>query len=140
MPSENFSNWLWVKVHTFWEGHKILRNLQSWFDRYYIGQNLRWKFCKNLWPSQNIWTLCKRKETNLKVKIRLRLVLAIINKGVLKVISFLGFGFGFLSLGFSFRNTFRGFWIFQMFFVILIFFVKLKKTPKSLNYFLKTTQ
>ena len=28
------------------------------FDRYYIGRtNLRWRFRKNVWPSQNIWTL-----------------------------------------------------------------------------------
>ena len=26
------------KVHIFWEGHKILRNLQLTFDWYYIGQ------------------------------------------------------------------------------------------------------
>ena len=26
------------KVHIFWEGHKILRNLHRRFDRYYIGQ------------------------------------------------------------------------------------------------------
>ena len=27
-----------IKVHIFWEGHKILRNLHCRFDRYYIGQ------------------------------------------------------------------------------------------------------
>ena len=27
-----------VKVHIFWEGHKILRNLHCWFDWHYIGQ------------------------------------------------------------------------------------------------------
>ena len=27
-----------VKVHIFWEGHKILQNLHCRFDRYYIGQ------------------------------------------------------------------------------------------------------
>ena len=26
------------KVHIFWEGHKILRNLHRRFDRYYIEQ------------------------------------------------------------------------------------------------------
>ena len=26
------------KVHIFWEGHKLLRNLHRRFDRYYIGQ------------------------------------------------------------------------------------------------------
>ena len=29
---------LFVKVHIFWEGHKILRNLHRRFDRYYMGQ------------------------------------------------------------------------------------------------------
>ena len=33
------------KVHIFWEGHKILRNIHLTFR-------------KILWPSQNIWTLC----------------------------------------------------------------------------------
>ena len=28
----------YFKVHTFWEGHKILWNLHHRFDRYYIGQ------------------------------------------------------------------------------------------------------
>ena len=47
-----------VKVHIFWEGHKILRNFHRRFDRYYIHMtNLRWRFRKILWPSQNIWTL-----------------------------------------------------------------------------------
>ena len=84
-----------VKVHIYWEGNKILRNLHRRFDCYYsrvrnkctpmlikfltIFQrllpysglhraytldsgvynktNLRWRFLKNLWPSQNIWTL-----------------------------------------------------------------------------------
>ena len=41
-----------VKVHTFWDGHKILRILL-------IGHRtkVRWRFRKILWPSQNIWTL-----------------------------------------------------------------------------------
>ena len=29
---------LWFKVHIFWEGHKILRNLHQLFDWQYIGQ------------------------------------------------------------------------------------------------------
>ena len=41
-----FSNWgsyyffcrIPNKVHIFWEGHKILRNIHYRFDRYYIGQ------------------------------------------------------------------------------------------------------
>ena len=34
---------IFSKVHIFWEGHKILRNLPLTFDCMY-------------WPSQNIWT------------------------------------------------------------------------------------
>ena len=43
------------KVHIFWEGHKILRNLHRRFDRYYIGiygQNFA-KLC----GVQDTWTL-----------------------------------------------------------------------------------
>ena len=33
-------DWLNVfKVHIFWEGHKLLRNLHRRFDHYYIGQS-----------------------------------------------------------------------------------------------------
>ena len=38
---------LTCKVHIFWEGRKILRNLHRRFDWHYIV----------LWSSQNIWTL-----------------------------------------------------------------------------------
>ena len=47
-----------LKVHIFWEGHKILRNLHltfvlcSW-------SKLRWRFRTILWLSQNIWNLPK---------------------------------------------------------------------------------
>mgnify|MGYP007048354000 CR=1 FL=1 len=44
------------KVHTFWKGHKILRNLHLTFDRHYIGQKKGEdfaKFCGLL----RIWTL-----------------------------------------------------------------------------------
>ena len=34
------------KVHIFWEGHKILRNLHRRFDRYYIGQTYGGDFAK----------------------------------------------------------------------------------------------
>ena len=34
------------KVHIFWEGHKILRNLHRRFDRYYIGQIYGGDFAK----------------------------------------------------------------------------------------------
>ena len=47
------------KVHIFWEGHKILRNLHQLFDWQYIGQIIGRDFVKFLWPSQNIWTLSK---------------------------------------------------------------------------------
>ena len=47
-----------IKVHIFWEGHKILWNLQHRFVVCSTYQsNLWWRFRKNLWPSQNIWTL-----------------------------------------------------------------------------------
>ena len=45
------------KVHIFWEGHKILRNLPLTFDPMYCSQKLGEDFAKFLWPSQNIWTL-----------------------------------------------------------------------------------
>ena len=40
-----------IKVHIFWEGHKILRNLHLTFD---CMSKARWRFCKILRPSQNI--------------------------------------------------------------------------------------
>ena len=43
------------KVHIFREGHKILRNLHLTFVLCSASQ--KWRFCKILWPSQNIWTL-----------------------------------------------------------------------------------
>jgi hypothetical protein len=47
------------KVHIFWEGHKILRNLPLTFDcsTYVIQSKVRGRFRNILWPSQNIWTL-----------------------------------------------------------------------------------
>ena len=42
------------KVHIFWEGHKILRNLPRKFDWHYIGQIYGGDFAKNVWPPQNI--------------------------------------------------------------------------------------
>ena len=47
-----------IKVHIFWEGHKILQNLHCRFALW-SASNLRWRFRKLLWPSQNIWTLKK---------------------------------------------------------------------------------
>ena len=46
-----------VKVHIFWEGHKIWRNLPLTFDCMYCSQKLVEDFAKFLWLSQNIWTL-----------------------------------------------------------------------------------
>ena len=46
-----------LKVHIFWEGHKILRNLPLTFYCMYCSQKLVEDFAKFLWPSQNIWTL-----------------------------------------------------------------------------------
>ena len=37
-----------------------------------ISQNLRWIFCKILWPSQNIWTLWMKLEQIIKVDIMRR--------------------------------------------------------------------
>ena len=51
--------WFWstlVKVHIFWEGNKILRNLPNICPMYCQSNNW-WRFRKILWPSQNIWTL-----------------------------------------------------------------------------------
>ena len=45
-----------VKVRIFWEGLKILRNLHLTFDLCSASQ-IRLRFRKILWPSQNIWTL-----------------------------------------------------------------------------------
>ena len=46
------------KVHIFWEGHKILRNLRQLFVLCTATQsNNWWRFRKILGPSQNIWTL-----------------------------------------------------------------------------------
>ena len=52
------------KVHIFWEGHKILRNLPLTFDCRYGSQNIG-KILQILWPSQNIWTLTKLTNTYL---------------------------------------------------------------------------
>ena len=35
-----------IKVHIFWEGHKILQNLHRRFDRFYIGQIYSGDFAK----------------------------------------------------------------------------------------------
>ena len=46
------------KVHIFWEGHKILQNLHRRFVWLALHRtNLRRRFRKILWPSQNISTL-----------------------------------------------------------------------------------
>ena len=51
-----------IKVHIFWEGHKILQNLHLTYLWLALHRtNVRWRFCKILWPSQSISTL---KSTN----------------------------------------------------------------------------
>ena len=59
-----------VKVHIFWESHKILRNLHRRFDHFYIGQisqkfvafseymNFIFSKSKNIWIAV-YWMLCK---------------------------------------------------------------------------------
>ena len=60
---------LWdIKVHIFWDDHKILRNLHRRFDCYYMGQIYGGDFAKNLWPSQNIWTLSFNIHTYLSIR------------------------------------------------------------------------
>ena len=44
-----------LKVHIFWEGYKILRNLHQLLAVHRT--NNWWRFHKILWPSENIWTL-----------------------------------------------------------------------------------
>jgi hypothetical protein len=46
-----------TKVHIFWEGHKILRNLHQFFVLCTASQIIGGDFANILWPSQNIWTL-----------------------------------------------------------------------------------
>ena len=45
----------------FWEGHKILRYLHSpsYFWLALCRTKVRRRFCKILWPSQNIWTVIR---------------------------------------------------------------------------------
>ena len=63
------------KVLLFWQCHKILRNLHLSFAlcsairvSVHLDTNskchskVRWRFCKILWPSQNIWALWKKSE------------------------------------------------------------------------------
>ena len=66
--------WNFVKVHTFWEGHKILRNLNLTFCPMQSQSKVRWRFRKILLPSQNIWTL-KTKESRCCLFIRYKIIL-----------------------------------------------------------------
>ena len=50
-------NKTFLKVHIFWEGHKIFGKSSPNFWPQYIQSKVRWIFHKILWPSQNIWTL-----------------------------------------------------------------------------------
>ena len=51
------NNFKLSKIHIFWEGHKILRNLHLTFTGPMYRTKVRWRFRKILRPSQNIWTL-----------------------------------------------------------------------------------
>ena len=48
------------KVHIFWEGHKILRNLHRIFHRYYIGQIYGGDFAK-IWGLLRIYEPYERR-------------------------------------------------------------------------------
>ena len=45
------------KVHIFWEGHTLLRNLHLTLVLCSCQSIMGWRFRKILWPSQNVWTL-----------------------------------------------------------------------------------
>jgi len=51
-----------VKVHIFWEGHKIIWNLHLTFDCVFFGQKLGEDFARFLWPS--IYELYQGEEMN----------------------------------------------------------------------------
>ena len=50
---------IWLKVYIFWESHKIFAKSPPIIGLAVHGTNNWWRFCKILWPSQNIWTLQK---------------------------------------------------------------------------------
>ena len=56
-PRSNFGIDIAVKAHIFWEGYKILWNLQRRFVLYSNSQIYGGDFRKIFWPSQNIWIL-----------------------------------------------------------------------------------
>ena len=74
---------LWGKVYIFWEGHKILRNLQQLFDWQYIGQIIGGdsaKFCGllriyELYDNAILAIDIKSVSLNVKVQSALGLVL-----------------------------------------------------------------
>ena len=45
-----------VKVHIFWEGHKNFAKSPPYFWLALHRTKVRWRFCKIVWHSQNIWT------------------------------------------------------------------------------------
>ena len=90
------------KVHIFWEGHKILRNLHLTFDCMYCSQNLGEDFAKILWPSQNVWSLQLRKYLEHRLHHRLS---KLVRSVFLKANSFIFFGIYILhGLCFLSRN------------------------------------
>ena len=54
---------LHIKVHKFWKSQKNLANSSPYFCPMYCQSKVR--FCKILWPSQNIWTLLDFKNFHL---------------------------------------------------------------------------
>ena len=74
---------LWGKVHIFWEGHKILRNLHQLFDWQYIGQIIGGDFAKffglfriyELYDNAILAIDIKSVSLNVKVQSALGLVL-----------------------------------------------------------------
>ena len=67
LETKNTPLWLPIcsKVHIFWEGHKILRNLHRRFDRYYIGQIYSGDFAK-ICGLFRIYELYKNRDSSLQ--------------------------------------------------------------------------
>ena len=58
---------IFVKVHIFWEVHKIFAKSLPIICPMYCQSNNWWRFRKILWPSHNIWTLqvCQKALDNI---------------------------------------------------------------------------
>ena len=74
---------IFIKVHIFWEGHKIWQNLHGKFDRYYIGQIYGGDFAKFCGPLRinelylmclNLnWINCNFHTSNFKLKVKVKM-------------------------------------------------------------------